>query len=119
MKDNRTLTTRLALLALIASPLAACSGDDYLPAPTGSDGGPIGRPISDADFRDRRPADSDDDGGGGGDDDGPGGDAGVEAARVTITVQSPTSGAIAPAQTKFTPAVEVRVEAAASRAEET
>ena len=100
------------LLAVL--PLLACSGEDYIPNPTGTDGGPGGRVISDADFRDRVAGDGDDDASdGGGDGSDPTGTI------VTIIIQSPMAAAVAPALVRFTPAVEVRVETSAARAEET
>jgi hypothetical protein len=109
------LRTRWLLPLLAALPVLACSGDDYLPSPVGSDAGPIGRPISDADFRDQAPDAAT---GGDADTDAPGADA-TPATKITITVLTPAAAAVVPAAQKFTPSVEVRVEAPANTAGET
>ena len=113
MKD--ILRTRWLIPAMALLPLA-CSGSDYIPSPNGTDSGPGGRAISDADFRDQAMPD-----GGEGDQDGPQGDAADAPAptTITITVQSPMPSAVTPAAVKFTPALEVRVESSASQAGDT
>ncbi len=113
MKD--ILRTRWLISAMALLPLA-CSGNDYIPSPTGTDSGLGGRAISDADFRDQAMPD-----GGKGDQDGAQGDAADAPAptTITITVQSPMPAAVTPAAVKFTPALEVRVESSASQAGDT
>jgi hypothetical protein len=109
MKD--TVRTRWLISAMVLLPLA-CSGNDYIPSPTGTDSGPGGRVISDADFRDQAMPDGGD-GQGGAQGDAP------SPTTITITVQSPRPADVTPAAVKFTPALEVRVESSASQAGDT
>jgi hypothetical protein len=115
MKDM--LRTGWLIWAVALLPLQACSNDDYIPSPTGTDSGPGGRGVSDANFWDMAIPD----GGGDGDQDGSQGDApdAPLPTTITITVQSPAPAAVAPAAVRFTPALEVRVESPASQAGDT
>jgi hypothetical protein len=79
MKDM--LRTGWLIWAVALLPLQACSSDDYIPSPTGTDSGPGGRGGYDANIWDK----ANPDGGGGGDQDGSQGDAPHAPAPTTKT----------------------------------